>query len=357
MPGRPPGGRRTLPLWSSVLNSGEPPSSLVARTLAATNSLLFWLVVSSGVAFLWPAKGIGFDPFVAPPGLMWSLIVVTMFCLGTLVRPDELRPLRRRPWWVVLGVATQILVMPAAAWLATRLIPMPEEIAAGVILVGCVPGAMASNVLTNTAGGSVAYSVSLTTVATLLSPITVPLVLSVVANARAEHPLMWTSIILAVFVVLPTVIGYLLSRRSQRLRRFSLRCSSMVASLALLWIIASVVAANRDKLAGVGLLLLAALLTVNLVGYLAGFAVGSAASLPDRFRRALSLEVGMQNAGLGTALAASMYGTETTATIPTAAYTFGCMLTGTVLAIVWRSVDKKRDNVTPDSMVLDAEAD
>ncbi len=71
--------------------------------------------------------------------LLWSLIVVTMFCLGTLVRPDELRPLRSRPWWVVLGVATQILVMPVAAWLATRLIPMPEEIAAGVILVGCVP--------------------------------------------------------------------------------------------------------------------------------------------------------------------------------------------------------------------------
>ena len=133
-----------------------------------------------------------------------------MFALGTLVRPDEFRPLRDRPWWVVLGVATQILVMPAAAWLVTQIVPMADELAAGVILVGCVPGAMASNVLTSTAGGSVAYSVSLTTVATLLSPISVPTVLWIVAGQSAEHSLTKSAIQLAVLVVLPTIAGYLI---------------------------------------------------------------------------------------------------------------------------------------------------
>ncbi len=214
---------------------GKQPSASVNIALAAVTSLLFWLVFTSGVAFVWPVDRIGFDPFVAPPRLLWSLIVVTMLCLGMLVRPDELRPLRKRPWWVVLGVATQVIVMPAAAWLVTRVIPMSDEIAAGVILVGCVPGAMASNVLTNTAGGSVAFSVSLTTVATLLSPITVPLVLSLVAGAHADHPLTWTSLRLALFVVLPTITGYVLSRRSELVRGLSLRFSSLVASFALLW--------------------------------------------------------------------------------------------------------------------------
>jgi BASS family bile acid:Na+ symporter len=298
--------------------------------------LLFWLVVTSGVAFVWPAERAGFDPFASTTGLLWSLIVVTMFALGTLVRRDELRPLRDRPWYVVLGVGTQVLVMPAAAWLITQIVPMDEELAAGVILVGCVPGAMASNVLTSTAGGSVAYSVSLTTMATLLSPLTVPAGLWVVAGLRADHSLTRPAMLLTLLVVLPTIVGYASAQRSAPIRQWSIRYSSILASIALLWIIATVVAGNRDRLLGVGGVLVGALLAINVLGYAAGFAVGSFAGLPDPFRRALTLEVGMQNAGLGTALAASLYGAATVATIPTAAYTFGCMLTGTILAVFWR---------------------
>ena len=305
---------------------------------ALFRSILFWLVVTSGIALVWPVGRVGFDPFAATPGLLWGLIVVTMFSLGTLVRPDELRPLRERPWWVVLGVAAQVLVMPAAAWLVTQIVPMEAELAAGVILVGCVPGAMASNVLTSTAGGSVAYSVSLTTVATLLSPMTVPAVLWIVAGLQAEHSLTRPAILLALLVVLPTVVGYVTSQRSGRIRSLAGRYSSMAASIALLWIIATVVAGNRDKLVGVGAVIVVALLVINVIGYAAGLAVGKVAGLPQRYRRALTLEVGMQNAGLGTVLAASLYGTASVATIPTAAYTFGCMLTGTILAVFWRRI-------------------
>lgn len=310
-------------------------------------SLLFWLVVTSGVAFLWPPERLGFEPFALTSTLLWALITITMFALGTLVRPEELRPLRDHPWWTVLGVATQILVMPAAAWLITKIVPMPAELAAGVILVGCVPGAMASNVLTSTAGGSVAYSVSLTAVATLLSPITVPTVLRVVAGQIPDHSLGRSSIQLASFVVLPTIIGFLGSRNSRRLREWAQRWSSVVASIALLWIIASVVAGNREKLASVSSVLIVALLAINTIGYLAGFGVGRCVGLPDRYRRALALEVGMQNAGLGTALATSLYGVTTIAVIPTAAYTFGCMLTGTILAVFWRRVPTTEPLIEP----------
>ena len=283
-------------------------------------SLLFWLLVTSGIAFVWPAESAGFDPFLAKPALLWTLIVVTMFALGTLVRPEELQPLRSSPWWVVLGVITQMTVMPLAAWLTTQLVPMDPELAAGVILVGCVPGAMASNVLTNTAGGSVAYSVSLTSVATLLSPITVPLVLWIVAGARTEQSLSAAAIRLAMLVVLPTIVGYLTARRSDWLGKIFTRYSSIIASFALLWIIASVVAANRNYLINVRGTLIIALLAINVAGYLAGYSVGLFSGLPEHFRRALTLEVGMQNAGLGTALATSLYGAGTIATIPTATY-------------------------------------
>ncbi len=301
-----------------------------------TYSLLFWLVLSSGAALFWPAEQWGVDPFRLSPALLWSLIVVTMLSLGMLVRPEELQPLWKRPWWVALGVATQLLVMPAAAWLVVQVVPMSEELAAGVILVGCVPGAMASNVLTHTAGGSVAYSVSLTAVATLLSPVTVPSVLWVVASRQSDQPLLWTSLTLFLCVVLPTIVGYFLARVSRRVKTSADQYASVIASIALLWIIASVVAANRTRLLDVAAVIVLALLAINLIGYTAGYFVAGLGGLPIRFRKALTLEVGMQNAGLGTALAVSLYDKDTAATIPTAAYTFGCMLTGTLLAVFWR---------------------
>lgn len=309
-------------------------------------SLLLWLVVSSGIAFFWP-ETMPFDPFRLNKPLLWTLVVVTMFSLGTLVRPGELLPLRERPWYVALGVAAQVLIMPAAAWLVTQLIPMDPELAAGVILTGCVPGAMASNVLTHTAGGSVAYSVSLTTVATLLSPLSVPLVLSVVAGATAESSAE-SAIVLTFLVALPTITGYFVSQRFTSLQGWADRFSSKIAAVALLWIIAGVVAGSREKLLGVSGLLVVALLAMNLLGYAAGYLLGTASGLPSRFKRALSLEVGMQNAGLGTALAVTLYGEGTLAVIPTAAYTFGCMLTGTLLATAWRYYDQNAKIVMAD---------
>ena len=259
-----------------------------------------------------------------------------MFFLGTLVRKEELIPLKQRPWWVGLGVLTQVLVMPAVAWGVTRVIPMEADLAAGVILVGCVPGAMASNVLTSTARGSVAYSVSLTSVATLLSPLTVPIVLWIVAGAETEESLVWASLRLSVLVVLPTVLGFSVCRIWECCQGLAKVWSTRIASFTLLWIIVIVVASNRDNLMNVGWVLAIALLLINVIGYLAGWIVGGVTKLPEPCRRALTLEVGMQNAGLGTALAVSLYGEDTLATIPTAAYTFGCMLTGTILAVSWQ---------------------
>ena len=96
------------------------------------------------------------------------------------------------------------------------------------------------------------------------------------------------------------------------------------------------VAGDRGNLMQVGLVLVLALLVINVVGYLSGWFIGGFARLPEACRRAMTLEVGMQNVGLGTALAVTLYGENSLATIPTAAYTFGCMLTGTILAVGWQ---------------------
>lgn len=305
-------------------------------------SLLLGLIVACGLAYVWPSlPSLWSDlalpaPFRLTSSGLWTLVAITMFCLGTVVERHELSELKQRPASVFLGLLTQCGCMPLLAWIACNALGLEGELAAGVILVGCVPGAMASNVLTMTARGNVSYSVCLTAVATLASPLTVPLLLWCFSGLEAApaDPLK-TSWALLTTVVMPILAGFGLKEYSSRLAKLTGRLSPAIASLALLWIIASVVAGNRDRLAQINTSVFIALLFMNLAGYAAGWWVARWAAMTPSMQRALSLEVGMQNAGVGTALAATLYGDTTLALIPTAAYTFGCMLTGTILAGIW----------------------
>jgi len=218
----------------------------------------------------------------------------------------------------------------------------------GIIIVGCVPGAMASNVLTLVARGNVSYSVSLTTSSTILSPVFVPLALWLALSGLAEYSMAtvtWkvaaASVQLLWMVVLPVLAGYGLSRTFALWESVARRVGAIVANLTILWIIAVVVALNRENLSQLDLRLLVALLSVNLGGYLAGFVGALLLRLPDPMRRALTLEIGMQNAGLGTALAMSLFNDQPTTAIPAALYTFGCMFTGIVLARLWAELGKR----------------
>ena len=139
----------------------------------------------------------------------------------------------------------------------------------------------------------------------------------------------------ALTVVAPVIVGYWIKQRFVSLRRAAEAIAPHLATVALLWIIASVVAGNRERLSQVAASLIVGLLAMNLLGYLGGYAVARLARMPEAMCRALTLEVGMQNAGLGTVLAASLLGGDSPAQIPTAAYTFGCMLTGTLIAALW----------------------
>lgn len=298
--------------------------------------LLVGLVATSAIALLWPqiAGWVGvesdWDPLRLSKDAIWRLISLTMLCLGLVVKRSELQELRSAPLGVLVGLAIQTTCMPLFAFLACRLLRLDGELASGVILVGCVPGAMASNVLTMTARGNVSYSVSLTAVATLASPITVPILLSIFAGASENFSS--TSGQLFLTVVLPIVLGFAAKELWAPLGRLAVHICPAVASVALLWIIASVVAGSRDVLFQISASVFIALLVINVAGYFAGSIAGRLASMPAAMRRALTLEVGMQNAGVGTGLASSLYGEETLAVIPTAAYTFGCMATGAILA-------------------------
>ncbi|MFV1967326.1 MAG: bile acid:sodium symporter family protein [Pirellulaceae bacterium] len=309
--------------------------------------LLIWLIAISSVAYGWPnllanlPEGLTWvgDPFRASKGTpLTVLISVTMFAIGSLLPRKEVKQVVQK-WPQVLGGTTvQYAAMPLLALLFGRLLGLSGDYFIGVAMVGCVPGAMASNVLTLNARGNTSYSVSLTTTATLLSPLAVPLVLGLVVSTERSLPIsIWlkTSVTLLLAVVLPVVAGFVLSARYLRWERLATRWCPVVANLSILWIIAVVVGVNRENLAQSRLDLLLALLGINVCGYLVGYGSARTMRLPNGMRRALTLEVGMQNAGLGAFLATQLFPDRDAIAIAPAMYTFGCMLTGTLLARIW----------------------
>jgi BASS family bile acid:Na+ symporter len=307
--------------------------------------LLPLLVVSSLLAYYWPTGW--FDPFgkqISRYYLDW-LIVITMFTIGWMLPRDELAQVAKR-WKAVLGgVLVQYSTMPLLALACALLFQLRDEYLLGMVLVGCVPGAMASNVLTINARGNASFSVSLTTVATLLSPIAVPLAMRMVASmlgpgmnlleqAAGDDVYTRSSIKLCYTVVAPVIAGFIAGRVLGQWEEHARRLCPVVANLAILAIIAVVVGRTRSQLHDLPAQLLVALLLLNLAGYAAGSIAARVMKLPDGMGRALTLEIGMQNAGVGTLLALTLF--SDTCAIPPAFYTFGCMFTGTVLASYWR---------------------
>jgi BASS family bile acid:Na+ symporter len=307
--------------------------------------LLLWLILLSLLAFGWPAWfGEIPDPFRATAAGLNVLFAVTMLAIGSLLPADEIRQVARR-WPTVLGGTTvQYLAMPLLAYALARLFQLEGAALIGVLVAGCVPGAMASNVLTLIARGNVSYSVSLTALATLVSPLVVPAALWLFLRRWIQLDVLQMMWQLSWMVVIPVLAGHLLRRTFAGWAQLSQRFGATIANLSVLWIIAVVVAQNRDRLTQVDSSLLLALLALNVLGFLAGFLGGWAMRLPPPMRRALVLEVGMQNAGLGTVLATHFFGPETA--LAPAIYTFGCMFSGTLLARFWSwksSVDLRCD--------------
>ncbi|MDG2128697.1 MAG: bile acid:sodium symporter family protein [Fuerstiella sp.] len=312
--------------------------------------ILFWLVASSGVAFFWPEFGLSIDPFHTAGGSAINvLIVLTMFGVGALLPIGEVDQILQRWPTVLTGTCIQYLSMPLLAWSIVQFMQPDPQTATGILIVGCVPGAMASNVLTLAARGNVSYSVGLTTSATLLSPVVVPIALWLTIDDQVNYD-GWAAVrLLLLQVVLPVIIGHLLSRFLEGFRQLADVAAGTMANLSILAIIAIAVALNRGGVTQASGGLLLALAAVNAGGYLAGYFGGASIRLPESMRRALTLEVGMQNAGAGIALAKQLFGADSPAVIPCILYTFGCMLTGTVLATIWQWTTTAPSETEPES--------
>lgn len=315
-----------------------------------TKYLLVWLTLTCMVAFFWPRLPFSagmLDPFIVSDLFMQGMIAATMLVIGSLLPVEEVHYTIRRWPKVIGGTCVQFLAMPTLAWIAATLFRLDGPYFIGLILVGCVPGAMASNLLTMIGRGNVSYSVGLTTSATLFSPLTVPLLLALFLGNRIPIAFGPMALTLLLTVVCPVLIGFTLSRISDAWRKTADFAGESLGNIVIIWIIASVVASNRTRFDASILGLIPPLIFLNLGGYLAGELGGRILRIDAKMRRALMIEVGMQNAGLGTFLATHYFKDKPQAALCCALYTFGCMFTGILLVQGFRILDWANDRKNP----------
>lgn len=255
---------------------------------------------------------------------LW-FFAATMFALGVVLEPEELSDTLKEPKAIGLGVLTQYSVMPLLGFTVALLIPLSPELALGFIVVACAPGAMASNVIVYLAGGAVAYSVSLTTIATFLSPLLTPALVKLLGGVFLSiefWPMMQTIIYT---VLIPLLGGMVLRRLLGNRLEVARQIAPAVAAVAIVIICSYAVAANQERIANLGGLVMLAVILINALGYFAGWGLARLYRFDYRHRLALAVEIGMQNAGLGVALALEHFTPETA--LPGALFAVWCILT------------------------------
>jgi bile acid:Na+ symporter, BASS family len=292
-----------------------------------------WVLVVAALAFFLPGQFLWIGPYIS------ILLGVIMFGMGMTLTVKDFGEVFRQPKSVLIGVASQFIVMPLLAYALAKGFNLPAEIAIGVILVGSCPGGTASNVMTFLAKGNTALSVAVTSVSTLLAPILTPAIIYVLAREWLEVSAasMFTSILK--IVILPIILGLIVQFFLKEQAKKSVDIMPLVSVIAIVMIVAAVVAGSKEKIIESGLLIFAVVILHNGLGYLFGFLIAKLFKLDYADQKAISIEVGMQNSGLGAALAAAHF--SPIAAVPSAIFSFWHNISGPLLATYWARRGKK----------------
>ena len=289
-----------------------------------------------------------------------------MLTMGLTLTMHDMRILAARPLDILIGTCAQYSLMPLIAWSltigASTLCETVfhfslfgnafQPIVVGLILVGCCPGGVSSNIMSYLCRGDVAYSVGMTTVSTLLAPIVTPILVLWLAGEQVEVDALGMFLNILIVTLLPVSIGFFANLFYGHNEGFKKAQAVMPAFsvLGLACIVGGVIAAVRDKLMIEGLtfflIVFAVVLCHNSLGYLTGYSVGKIFGFSKAKNRTISIEVGMQNAGLATVLASTFFAISCPlAVIPAAVSCAWHSISGTILATWFRNRDEEEETV------------
>lgn len=272
------------------------------------------------------------------PTVINYLLGVVMFGMGLTLNLQDFKIVFSRPKDILIGCLSQFTIMPLLAWSLARIFSLDEALALGVVLVGCCPGGTASNVITYLAKGDLALSVGMTGVSTLLAPFLTPLLTWALAgkSINVDVASMFLSILWV--VILPIIMGLIVKGLWPKFTEKATDYLPAFSSIAIALIVAIIIGANADKLIAGGFIIVLVVILHNIFGLSLGYLIGRTLRLSEPKKRAISIEVGMQNSGLASSLATIHFAAYPLATIPGAIFSVWHNLSGAAVAYLYKKI-------------------
>ncbi len=310
------------------------PNALNALSLIASRYFAFWVLLVAVIGILRPPTFRIFLPHIS------LLLGVIMFGMGMTLRVEDFKEVLAQPKEVAVGVVAQYTIMPLLAYVIAEAFHLPGELAVGVVLLGACPGGTASNVITYLARGDVALSVAMTTTSTLISPIMTPLLTLLLAGAWAPVPAGGLFVSAVKIVLIPVLLGLAAHLYFEEAVNRWIAVLPLVSVATIVTVVGAIIGANADQILSAALTIFAVVILHNLLGLLLGYGAASALGAAEAKKRAIAVEVGMQNSGLAVALAMTHF--NPVAAIPGAIFSVWHNISGPILATWWTRGDDRR---------------
>ncbi|MBB5150531.1 bile acid:sodium symporter family protein [Ureibacillus thermosphaericus] len=293
----------------------------------AGDTFALWVLLAAALAMWVPQYFTWIAPWIT------TLLGIVMFGMGMTLKLDDFKLVLQHPKGVIIGIISQFTIMPLLAFVLAKTFQLPPEIAVGVILVGCCPGGTASNVMTFLAKGNTALSVTITSFTTLLAPIVTPALIYFLASEWLPVSFMAMFMSVVKVVLIPIILGILAQIFFKPVVAKSIDILPTISVVAIVLIVAAVVRGSRDKIIESGLLILAVVILHNGLGYALGYLAAKIFRMDYEDKKAVAIEVGMQNSGLGASLAATHF--DPISAVPSAIFSFWHNISGPILATYW----------------------
>lgn len=307
-------------------------NALLKITQFVSKTFAIWVVFFAFIAAQFPDTFKQFVPWIP------YLLGIVMLGMGLTLTFKDFAEVTKNPKAAILGVIAQFVVMPSIAFVLAKAFQLPPDLAIGVILVGSCPGGTSSNVMTYLAKGNTALSVACTTVSTLLAPLLTPAVFYIFASEWLEIDAGAMFVSVLKMVLLPIFIGVVIrSIFKQKIEQFS-QTMPLISVFAIVLIVTAVVSVSKDRIIESGLLIFLVVVLHNGLGYLIGYLIGRVFKLPIADSKTIAIEVGMQNSGLGAALAALHFKANPLIAVPSAVFSFWHNISGPILAMIFAAM-------------------
>lgn len=290
-----------------------------------------WVLIATIFSLFLPEVG---SKLVSTSWVSYILGVI-MFGMGLTVRTSDFKELLLRPKLVIIGIISQFAIMPLIAFILVKAFNLPLALAIGVVLVGTCPGGTSSNVITYLSKGDVALSVAITSCTTLLAPFMTPFLTHLIIGQSIDVDVLGMFLGIVKVVIVPILAGILFHKFVPKITEFLQDILPFISTAGIVAIVIAVVSKSAGAImANLGVIVIV-VICHNLFGYLLGFFVGKAVTKEISKVKTLSIEVGMQNSGLASALAVAHFSAYPLAAVPGALFSVWHNISGGILASIY----------------------